>query len=80
VIRLQLVLTEFVSLDGVIEAPGGEKGFKHTGWTIPFWNDEIGKFKLDELLATDAFLLGRVTYEGFAAVHPRQMRWDLPNV
>jgi dihydrofolate reductase len=80
VIRLQLILTEFVSLDGVIEAPGGEKGFKHTGWTIPFWNDEIGKFKLDELLATDAFLLGRVTYEGFTAVHPRQMRWDLPNV
>jgi len=52
----------FMSLDGVVEAP--EK------WSFPFWNDEIQKFKLDEVFATDALLLGRVTYEGFAAAWP----------
>ncbi len=67
---MKLVVTEFISLDGVIEAPGGEKGYKHSGWTIPYWSDEIGKFKLDELFTCDAFLLGRVTYEGFAAAWP----------
>src|SRR4030043_910188 len=64
---MKLVVTEFISLDGVMEGPGGEKEYKHSGWTIPYWNDEIGRFKLDELFACDAFLLGRVTYQGFAA-------------
>ena len=64
---MKLVITEFISLDGVMEGPGGEKECKHSGWTIPYWNDEIGRFKLDELFACDAFLLGRVTYQGFAA-------------
>lgn len=58
----RLVATVFISLDGVVESP--EK------WSFPYWNDEIGKFKLQELLATDALLLGRVTYEGFAASWP----------
>ncbi len=67
---MKLVVTEFISLDGVVEAPGGEKGYKHTGWTIPYWNDEIAMFKLDELFTCDAFLLGRVTYKSFAGAWP----------
>ncbi len=50
----KLVVTEFMSLDGVIERPGGDGVYKNAGWTIPYWNDEIGKFKLDELFASDA--------------------------
>src|SRR3989475_5137229 len=57
-----LAATLFVSLDGVVESP--EK------WSFPFWSDETQKFKVDELRATDALLLGRVTYEGFAAAWP----------
>jgi dihydrofolate reductase len=58
----KIVVTEFVSLDGVVEAPNE--------WSSPFWNDEIAKYKLDELFASDALLLGRVTYQGFAAAWP----------
>ena len=56
-----LVVTEFMSLDSVMEAPA---------WTFPYWNDEIARFKGDESNAGDALLLGRVTYEGFAAAWP----------
>ena len=56
-----LVVTAFMSLDGVVENPG---------WTFPYWNDETAKFKGDETSASDAMLLGRVTYEGFAAAWP----------
>ncbi len=66
----KLVVSEYVSVDGVIEDPGGAEKFTHGGWTIPYWNDEIGKFKFDELFASDALLLGRVTYQGFAAAWP----------
>jgi dihydrofolate reductase len=67
----KLVVTEFVSLDGVMEDPGGAEGYKHGGWTFKFdRGDEGNKFKLDELLASDALLLGRVTYQGFAKVWP----------
>jgi dihydrofolate reductase len=65
-----IVITEFISLDGVVEDPGGAEGFVHGGWTFPYWNDEIAAFKLDETLRADALLLGRVTYEGFAAAWP----------
>jgi dihydrofolate reductase len=58
----KLVVTEFLSLDGVMEAP--EK------WTFQFWNDDLAKFKLDELFASDAHLLGRVTYQIFAGAWP----------
>jgi dihydrofolate reductase len=68
----KVVVTEFVSLDGVMEDPGGAEGFEHGGWTIPYWGDDIGTFKQDELFASDALLLGRVTYEGFAAAWPSQ--------
>jgi dihydrofolate reductase len=66
----KIVVTEFVSLDGVMEDPGGAENFKYGGWTFEFDRGEGDKFKLDETMATDALLLGRVTYEGFAAAWP----------
>lgn len=67
----RIVVTEFVSLDGVIEAPGGGEDYKHGGWTFEIERGEEGdKFKLEELVEAEAQLLGRVTYEGFAAAWP----------
>jgi dihydrofolate reductase len=67
----RIVVTEFVSLDGVMEDPGGSENFKHGGWSFEFSRGEEGdKFKLDETMSSDALLLGRVTYEGFAAAWP----------
>jgi dihydrofolate reductase len=67
----KVIVTEFVSLDGVMEAPGGGEGFKHAGWTFKINRGEEGdQFKLDETRDADALLLGRVTYEGFAAAWP----------
>jgi dihydrofolate reductase len=63
---MKLVVTEFMTLDGVVEAPNE--------WSFPYWTDETGKFKLEELLATDVQLLGRVTYEGFASAWPGMER------
>jgi dihydrofolate reductase len=67
----RIVVTEFVSLDGVVEDPGGAEDFRHGGWSLEIDRGEEGdKFKLDEALEADALLLGRVTYEGFAAAWP----------
>ena len=67
----RIVVTEFISLDGVMEAPGGGEDFKHAGWTFNVSRGEEGdKFKLDETLSSEALLLGRVTYQGFAAAWP----------
>jgi dihydrofolate reductase len=67
----KLVVTEFISLDGVIEAPGGGEGYAHAGWSFEFNRGEEGdRFKFDELMASEAQLLGRVTYQGFAAAWP----------
>lgn len=68
----RLVISEFITLDGVIEAPGPAHDFKHAGWTLPYWGEDIGAFKKAELLAADAFVLGRKTYEGFAAAWPKR--------
>jgi dihydrofolate reductase len=57
----KIVVTEFVSLDGVFEEPA---------WTAPYWNDDIANFKAEESFASDALLLGRVTYQAFAAAWP----------
>jgi dihydrofolate reductase len=66
----KLVVTEFLSLDGVMQAPGGED-FKYPGWTFEFDRGEDGnQFKLDETLETDALLVGRITYESFAGAWP----------
>jgi dihydrofolate reductase len=67
----KIVVTEFVSLDGVMEDPGGSENFKYGGWSFEYSRGDDGdKFKLDETTASDALLLGRVTYEGFADAWP----------
>ena len=67
----RIVVSEFVSLDGVMEDPGGAEDFEYGGWTFEIdRGDEGNKFKLDETLESDALLLGRVTYEGFAEAWP----------
>jgi dihydrofolate reductase len=67
----RIVVTEFVSLDGVMEDPGGSENFRYGGWSFEFdRGDDGNKFKLDETMDTEALLLGRVTYEGFAAAWP----------
>ena len=67
----KIVATEFISLDGVIEDPGGAEDFAHGGWTFEIDRGEEGdQFKLGELEEAEAQLLGRVTYEGFAAAWP----------
>ncbi len=60
-------MSDFVTLDGVMEAPGGEEGHPHTGWVFDFFIEAQEKYKLKEVLDAEALLLGRVTYEGFAA-------------
>lgn len=66
----RIVVTEFVSLDGVMEDPGGAEDFKYGGWTFEFDRGEGDNFKLDETFDSEALLLGRVTYEGFAEAWP----------
>jgi dihydrofolate reductase len=66
----KLIVSEFVTLDGVMEAPGGEPGHPHSGWVFDFIGPEQERYKLDEVQESDALLLGRVTYEGFAAAWP----------
>jgi dihydrofolate reductase len=69
----RIVVTEFISLDGVVEAPGGGETFKHGGWTFEIdRGDEGTQFKLDETMGSEALLLGRKTYEGFAAAWPER--------
>jgi dihydrofolate reductase len=66
----RIVVTEFISLDGVIEDPGGAENTEHGGWSFKFSDPDGMKYKLEETLSHDALLLGRVTYEGFAAAWP----------
>jgi len=67
----RVVVTEFVTLDGVMEDPGGGEKSPYGGWAFQFERGEAGdRFKLEELMAADALLLGRRTYEGFAAAWP----------
>ena len=67
----KLVVTEFVSIDGVFEDPGGAEDYEHGGWTFEYDRGEEGnKFKLDELMEAEVQLFGRATYDGFAAAWP----------
>ena len=67
----KLVVSEFVTIDGVVEDPGGSEKLERGGWAFEFERGEEGdKFKLDEAMASEVMLLGRVTYEGFAAAWP----------
>jgi dihydrofolate reductase len=69
----RIVVTEFLSLDGVMEDPGGSEDFKYGGWTFEIsTGDEGMQFKVDETMGSDAMLLGRVTYEGFAEAWPER--------
>ncbi len=66
-----VIVSEFVTLDGVMEDPGGAEEFEHGGWAFQFERGPEGdRFKLDEVLASDALLLGRTTYQGFAEAWP----------
>jgi dihydrofolate reductase len=73
----KIVVTEFVSLDGVMQAPGGGEDYEHAGWTFEIpRGDEGDQFKLKETLDAEALLLGRVTYDGFAAAWPKMQGMD----
>jgi dihydrofolate reductase len=69
-VRRAIVVSEFVSQDGVVDDPSGREGYEHGGWTVPWHNREIDEDKKDELFGADAMLLGRVTYEAYAAAWP----------
>ncbi len=84
----RLIVSEFVSLDGVMQAPGGKDedrdgGFEHGGWTIPYWHDDIGKSFLELMTDCDALLLGRRTYvthaEAFEPMPPGDPFGDVIN-
>lgn len=84
----KLVVSEFMTLDGVIQAPGGEnedrdQGFAHGGWTLPYWHDDIGKSFLSLMQDVDALLLGRRTYvthaEAFEPMAPGHPFGDVMN-
>jgi dihydrofolate reductase len=67
----RIVVTEYISIDGVIEAPGGVEDYEHVNWALEFERGEDGqKFKDDETYGSEAMLLGRITYEGFALAWP----------
>lgn len=68
----KLIVAEFISLDGVIQAPGGAEedtdgGFAHGGWTMPYWHDDIGAHFMQAMAECDSFLLGRKTWQGHGA-------------
>jgi dihydrofolate reductase len=65
-----LIISEFVTLDGVMEAPGGEPTHPHTGWVVPYGVPAVFEYKHEETLAAESLLLGRVTYESFASSWP----------
>lgn len=66
----RIVAAEYLSLDGVDEDPGPAGEYEHRGWTMPYWNDDLSKWQTDQLFASDALLLGRVTYDEFVASWP----------
>jgi dihydrofolate reductase len=68
----KLIVTEFLTLDGVMEAPGGEPGHPHSGWVFDLATPEQQQYKLDEVLAAESLLIGRVTYESFAGAWPER--------
>jgi dihydrofolate reductase len=66
----RIVAAEYVTADGVMQDPGGVGEIERGGWSNPYWDDQLAKFQTELLFASDALLLGRVTYEGFAASWP----------
>ena len=68
----RIVVTEFVTLDGVMEAPGGEVGHPHSGWVFDYMSEAQQRYKLKETLDAESLLLGRATYDGFSAAWPER--------
>ena len=66
----KIIVSEYMTLDGVMEDPGGAEGFKYGGWTFQYGSSEQQQYKFEELFQVDALLLGRRTYQGFAAAWP----------
>jgi dihydrofolate reductase len=66
----RLMVSEFITIDGVVEAPGGEPGHPHSGWVFPYHGPALEEYKLDEVRSAGSMLLGRITYEGFAEAWP----------
>lgn len=66
----QIIVSEFITVDGVIEAPGGEPTHPHTGWVSDYFSDELGAFKSQEVFDAESLLLGRVTWESFSGAWP----------
>lgn len=66
----RVVAAEYVTLDGVMQDPGGVGEFEHAGWHNPYFNDEVGEYQDEQFSRSDALLLGRITFEGFAAAWP----------
>lgn len=66
----RLMVSEFITIDGVVEAPGGEPGHPHTGWVFDYHGSELEHYKVQELRDAESMLFGRVTYEGFAEAWP----------
>jgi dihydrofolate reductase len=67
---MRVVAMEYVTVDGVMQDPGGVGEIEHGGWSNQYFDDELGRVQFDQLFASDALLLGRVTFEGFAAAWP----------
>jgi dihydrofolate reductase len=67
-----LIVSEFISRDGIVEAPGGEQTHSHAGWTMPYGVPDLFAYKLKETLEAESLLLGRATYEGFSAAWPQR--------
>jgi len=65
-----VIASLFLSLDGVMEAPVHKESFPRSGWSLPYWNEQIAKLKRDELVNADALLLGRITYLGYSQIWP----------
>ena len=74
----RIIVTEFVSMDGVMEAPGGEEGYKHTAWTFEFPDEGQYEVKTKEVDDAEVQLLGRVTYESFAGAWPERAKGEGP--
>ena len=72
----KIIASEYVTLDGVMEDPGGGEQSAHGGWSFAYWSAEAAQYKYDELFASDALLLGRMTYQGFAQAWPKMPHDD----
>jgi dihydrofolate reductase len=68
----KVIVSEFITLDGVIEGPGGEPGHPHSGWVFDFMTAEQMSYKLDEVLEAESLLIGRTTYQSFAEAWPQR--------